>query len=129
MEWTQWAAEFTIKQQPGHVLNLWGENSSLAIIKPLFISWGFPDSSVGKESASNAGDPSSIPGLGRSAGEVIGYPLHYSGLENSIDCIVHEGAKSQDTTERLSLTAAWDWLGGPDGSPDSRQELAEEMKE
>ena len=78
MEWTQWAAEFTIKQQPGHVLNLWGENSSLAIIKPLFISWGFPDSSVGKESASNAGDPSSIPGLGRSAGEGIGYPLQYS---------------------------------------------------
>ena len=35
----------------------------------------FPDSSVGKESACNAGDPSSIPGLGRSAGEGIGYPL------------------------------------------------------
>ena len=39
---------------------------------------GFPDSSVGKESACNAGDPSSIPGLGRSAGEGIGYPLQYS---------------------------------------------------
>ena len=38
----------------------------------------FPDSSVGKESACNAGDPSSIPGLGRSAGEGIGYPLQYS---------------------------------------------------
>ena len=36
---------------------------------------GFPDSSVGKESACNAGDPSWIPGLGRSAGEGIGYPL------------------------------------------------------
>ena len=36
---------------------------------------GFTDSSVGKESACNAGDPSSIPGLGRSAGEGIGYPL------------------------------------------------------
>ena len=35
-------------------------------------------SSVGKESSGNAGDPSSIPGLGRSAGEVIGYPLQYS---------------------------------------------------
>ena len=35
---------------------------------------GFPDSSVGKESASNAGDPGSIPGSGRSAGEGIGYP-------------------------------------------------------
>ena len=39
---------------------------------------GFPDSSVGKESACNAGDPSSIPGSGRSAREGIGYPLQYS---------------------------------------------------
>ena len=39
---------------------------------------GFPDSSVGKESACNARDPSSIHGLGRSAGEEIGYPLQYS---------------------------------------------------
>ena len=38
----------------------------------------FCDSSVGKESACNAGDPGSIPGLGRSAGEGIGYPLQYS---------------------------------------------------
>ena len=39
---------------------------------------GFPDSSVGKESACNVGDPGSIPGLERSAGEGIGYPLQYS---------------------------------------------------
>ena len=39
---------------------------------------GFPDNSVGKESACNAGDPSSIPGMERSAGEGIGYPLQYS---------------------------------------------------
>ena len=39
---------------------------------------GFPDSSVGKESACSAGDPSSIPGSGRSAKEGIGYPLQYS---------------------------------------------------
>ena len=38
---------------------------------------GFPDSSVGKKSACNAGDPGSIPGLRRSAGERIGYPLKY----------------------------------------------------
>ena len=50
---------------------------------------GFPDSSAGKESACNAGDPSSIPGSGRSPGEGIDYPLQYSGQENSIDCIVH----------------------------------------
>ena len=40
--------------------------------------WGFPGSSVGKESAYNAGDPSSIPGSGRSFGEMIDYPLQYS---------------------------------------------------
>ena len=39
---------------------------------------GFPDSSVGKESACNAGDPGLIPGSGRSPGEGIGYPLQYS---------------------------------------------------
>ena len=39
---------------------------------------GFPYSSVGKECACNAGDPGSIPGLGRSTGEGIGYPLQYS---------------------------------------------------
>ena len=39
---------------------------------------GFPDSSIGKESTCNAGDPGSIPGSGRFAGEGIGYPLQYS---------------------------------------------------
>ena len=42
------------------------------------LRWGFPDSSIGKESTCNAGDPGSIPGLGRTAGEGIGYPLQYS---------------------------------------------------
>ena len=56
---------------------------------------GFPDSSVVKESAFNAGDPGSITGLGRSPGEGSGYPLQYSGLENSMDCIVHGVTKSQ----------------------------------
>ena len=41
-------------------------------------NWDFPDSSVGKESAGNAGHPGSIPGSGRSAEEEIGYPLQYS---------------------------------------------------
>jgi len=55
---------------------------------------GFPDSSVGKESACNSGDLGSIPGLGRPPGEGKGYPLQYSGLENAMGCIVHEVAKS-----------------------------------
>ena len=92
---------------------------------------GFPDSSVGKESACNAGDPGSIsvlgerdrlptpvflgfsyglagkesacntgdqvliPELGRSPGKWKGYSLQYSGLENSMDCIVHRVTKSR----------------------------------
>ena len=44
---------------------------------------GFSDSSVGKESTCNAGDPGSIPGLGRSPGEGTGYTLQYSGLEEN----------------------------------------------
>ena len=54
-----------------------------------------PDSSAGKESTCNAGDLSSIPGLGRSHGEGKGYPLQYPGLENSMDCIVHGVTKGQ----------------------------------
>ena len=50
---------------------------------------GFPGGSPGKESACNAGDLRSIPGLERSPGEGKGYPLQYSGLEISMDCIAH----------------------------------------
>ena len=60
---------------------------------------GFPGGSDGKESACSAGDLSSIPGLGRSPGEVNGYSLQYSGLENSMNrgvwhATVHGVAKS-----------------------------------
>ena len=50
---------------------------------------GFPDSSIGEESTCNAGDPGLVPQSGRSFGEGKGYPFQYSGLENSMDCIVH----------------------------------------
>ena len=66
---------------------------------PVFL--GFPCGSAGKESACNAGDLGSIPGLGRSPGEGKGYPLQYSGLENSMDCIVH-GVTSCPMGTRLS---------------------------
>ena len=56
---------------------------------------GFPGGSVGKESACNVEDLGSIPGLGRSPGEEKGYTLQYSGLENSMGCIVHRVAKSR----------------------------------
>ena len=55
----------------------------------------FSCGSAGKESTYNAGDLGSIPGLGRSPGEGKGYPLQYSGLENSMDYTVHGVTKSQ----------------------------------
>ena len=54
--------------------------------------------SSGKESTCNAGDLSLMPGLWRSPGEGEGYPLQYSGLENSVDCIVN------------GVTKSWMWL-------------------
>jgi len=56
---------------------------------------GFSCGSAGKESTCNVGDLGSIPGLGRSPGEGNGYPLQYSGLENSMDFVVHGVAKSR----------------------------------
>ena len=56
----------------------------------LFPQTGFPYGSAGKESTLD-----SIPGLGRSPGERKGYLLQYSGLENSMDCIVHGLTKSR----------------------------------
>ena len=60
---------------------------------PVFL--GFLRGLAGKESACNMGHWGSIPGLGRSPREGNDYPLQYSGLENSMDCIVHWVAKSQ----------------------------------
>ena len=54
-----------------------------------------------KKSTCNVGDLGSIPGLIRSPGERRGYPLQYSGLENSIDCYGPPGGKELGTTERL----------------------------
>ena len=60
---------------------------------PAFLS--FPCGSAGKGSTCNAGDLGLIPGLGRPPGERKSYPLKYSGLENSMDCIVRGVAKSR----------------------------------
>ena len=65
---------------------------------------GFPDSSVGKESACNAGDLGLIPGLGRFPVEGKGYPLQYSGLEKFHGLYILQGRKESDTVERLSLS-------------------------
>ena len=75
------------------------------LLTPVFL--GFPWGSAGKESACNVGDLGSVLGLGRSPGEGKGCLLQYSGLENSMDCIVYGVAKSSNTTECLSLTLAF----------------------
>ena len=69
--------------------------SEFGLLNLQTITKGFSHSSVGQESACNAGDPSWIPGWGRSAGEGKGYPLQYSGLEISMDHIVHQFSSVQ----------------------------------
>ena len=56
---------------------------------------GFPGGSPGKECTCNAEDLDLIPRLGKSPGEGNSYPFQYSGLENSMDCIIHGVTKSQ----------------------------------
>ena len=70
---------------------------------PTPVSLGFPGGSASKESACNVGDLDSIPRLGRSPGEGDGYPLQYSGLGNSTDCIVHGVPKSNWVTFIFTL--------------------------
>ena len=74
----------------------WQGDDEIVSVTALCELKGFPDSSVGKESACNAGDPGSVLGWGRPPGEGKGYPLQYSGLENSMDS--PWGHKESDTT-------------------------------
>ena len=84
---------------------LWSPDLGLCL---LILCWGFPCSSIGKESACNAGERGSIPGLGRSPGEGKGYPLQYSGLENPMDYTVCGVPESRTglATFTLSLCCA-----------------------
>ena len=68
---------------------------------------GFPGGSAGKEAPCNVGDLGSIPGSGRSPGEGNGYPLQYSGLENSTDCIVHGVTKSRTRLSDFHFISLW----------------------
>ena len=72
----------------------------------------FPGSSIGKGSTCKAGDLSSIPGLGRSPGEEKGYPLQYSGLENSMDYTVYGVAKSCTRLRNFGFTSlhSYSWV-------------------
>ena len=68
---------------------------------------GFPGGPARKDSACYVGDLVSIPGLERSPGEENGYPFQYSGLGNSMDCIVHGVAKSQTRLCDFSLSLSY----------------------
>ena len=86
-------------------------NLHYIISKPM-LQFGFPGSSAAKESYCNARDSSSISESGRSPGEGIGYPLHYSGLENSVDCIIHPVPKTQTWLSNFHLQlllGLWEW--------------------
>ena len=74
---------------------------------------GFPCGSAGEESARNVGDLGSVPGLGRSPGEGKGYPLQYSGLGNSMNCVVHGVTKSWTRLSDFHCVSVvlkfWEW--------------------
>ena len=76
-----------------HLILPYPQPLAIPNLQSVFMDLVFPGSSTGKESTCNAEDLGSTPGLGRSPGEGNGYPLQYSGLENSMDCIVHGGHK------------------------------------
>ena len=69
------------------------------------MAWGTRRGSAGKESSCSAGDLGSIPGLGRFPGEGNSYPLQYSGLENSMNCIVHGALKSWTRLSHFHFTS------------------------
>ena len=72
----------------------WGRSTGEGIGYPLQYSWSTVQYSQPVESACNEGDLGSMPGLGRFPWEGKDYPFQYSGLGNSMDCIVHGVAKS-----------------------------------
>ena len=89
-----------------HILNMYSLLLQLNKVVLKFFNYSlktkkFPDSSVGKESACNAGDPGSIPGARRSTGERKGYPLQCSGLENFKNYTDHGVTKSQTQLSNL----------------------------
>ena len=89
---------------------------------------GFPGGSAGKESACNVRDLSVIPGLRRSPGEENGYPLQYSGLENSKDYIVHGGEGNGTPLQYSCLENPMDggaWQATVHGIAKSRARLSD----
>ena len=101
--WTPWTAAYQAPPSMGFSRQEYWSGLPLPSPKiswrrdklPTSVFLGFPCGSAGRESACNAGDLGLIPGLGRSPGEGKDFLLQYSGLESSMDCIVHGVAKSR----------------------------------
>ena len=74
---------------------------------PLPFTWGFCDSSVGKESACNAGDLGLIPGSGRSPGEKVGYPLQYSWASLVAQLVKNLPAMQETWVQSLGREDPW----------------------
>ena len=85
-------------------LFLWGHQSDPIRAYPRGLNWASLVAQLVKKSACNVGDLGSIPGPGRSPGEGKGYPLQYSGVKNSMDCIVHGVTKSQTQVSNFHFT-------------------------
>ena len=108
-DWTPWKDVGV--PLPEHLLRA-AQLSLACCLRPIMCLVSFPDSSDGKESACNAGDPGSILGSGRSPGEGNGYPLQCSCLEKarhgqrSLAGYSPWGRKESDETERLTLSHA-----------------------
>ena len=90
-------------ERKGYPLQYSGLENSM----DLFIIWGCPDSSVGKESTCNAGDPGSIPGLGGSAGEGIGYSLQYSWASHVAQLVKNLPAVWETWVQSLGWEDLW----------------------
>ena len=110
-----WYLQILLGTQGPHVrkpIEIQGSFEERPLWNPVGSIRGFPCGSAGKESACNAGDLGSIPELGRSPGEGKGYLLQYSGLENSMDCIVHGVANSRTRLNDFHFQALSDQQKG-----------------
>ena len=106
----------TLEEERSHVF--------LPLPVPNYQLQGFPDSSAGKESACNAGDPGSIPGSRRAPGERKDYPLQYSGLETKSRRQLSDSlfSDSQSDGRNYELKQYQWWLQQSHGSTDQRGE-------
>ena len=115
-----WAAIYGVAQSRTRLTRLSSSSSSSSFHVLLIV--GFPGGSDDNETACNVGDPGSIPGSGRYAGEGIGHPLQYSGLENSMDCTVHEVAKSWTQLSDFHFHYVKDTLHNGEGCSGRRED-------